>query len=277
MSNFSFTLLVLSGKFGQPRYVKILSSTSVPPPRYLRPPNSQAQGNGGPLPRIVHLQHIGGAFQSWDLAVDAEFNRGRPIQLLDETIECLRDAVKARPPDSYDAVYSLANRLSTRFTKTHSNDDYEEATALMERILDPNRPGDCPDSNSEVILGTSVDERPRLQIINALAMQASSASEKLEEANSYISQVVDLSSSESLEKSGELFFFESDEFSILKNCSQLLLQGPDVKGYLNHLAKWYRSKFHRINDISFALLPCATSSTLRLFQVVVFHRNFHLT
>jgi hypothetical protein len=33
---------------------------------------------------------------------------------------------------------------------THSNGDYEEATALLERILDPNQPGECPDSTRDL-------------------------------------------------------------------------------------------------------------------------------
>jgi hypothetical protein len=49
------------------------------------------------------------------------------------------------PPDSHDVLLRWPT-LYTRFIGTHSNDDYEEATALLERILDPNQPGECPDS-----------------------------------------------------------------------------------------------------------------------------------
>jgi hypothetical protein len=78
------------------------------------------------------------------LAVDAEFFRGR-VQSVDQVIECLRDATKMCPRDSHDVFFTLARILCTRFTETHSNDDYEEATALLERILDPDQPGECPD------------------------------------------------------------------------------------------------------------------------------------
>jgi hypothetical protein len=43
----------------------------------------------------------------------------------------------------------------------------------------------------------------------------------------------------------------SRKFSILKNCSQLLLQGPNItKSCLTELADWYKTKFHRTDNIS---------------------------
>ena len=88
------------------------------------------------------------AFVSLNVATDTEFNRGLPIGLLDEVVQCLRDAVKVCPPlaSSYHVFLALARQLHTRFMKTHSLDDYKEATALLENILDPNRSGGCPDS-----------------------------------------------------------------------------------------------------------------------------------
>ena len=144
------------------------------------------------------------AFVSFDMAIQVAFDRGLSIQLLDEAIECLRGAVKACPPGSHLVLLALARRLFTRFMKTRSNDDYEEATVLLERIIDPNLPGGCPDSiqvlassyaavlalfrstifenpeYSEVtisrlrtILSTSsVDGDLRLRFANALATQA---------------------------------------------------------------------------------------------------------
>jgi CHAT domain-containing protein/tetratricopeptide (TPR) repeat protein len=84
-------------------------------------------------------------------AVRAEVFRGR-VQLVDEVIEFLRDAVKLCPPDSYDVSNALADQLHCRFTYTHSNDDYEEATAILERILDPNQPGECSASMRDLAL-----------------------------------------------------------------------------------------------------------------------------
>jgi CHAT domain-containing protein len=182
------------------------------------------------------------AFKSLDQAVDTEFNRRRPIQSLDEVIECLRDAVEVCPPGSY-VLFALANQLCTRFTGTHSNVDYEEATALLERILDPNQPKECPESirvrasslatalahtrstvfknpeYSEVAISRlrtelsspSINERRRVLITESLEIQSRlrfaqySLAESLEEANSYTSQVVGLLSSPSLAKSGQLF------------------------------------------------------------------------
>ena len=86
------------------------------------------------------------SFIALNTAADAEFDRGLPIKLLDEIVQCLRDAVKVCVPNSYLVFVALANQLRTRFIKTHSLDDYEEATALLENILNPNRSGGCPDS-----------------------------------------------------------------------------------------------------------------------------------
>jgi CHAT domain-containing protein len=187
------------------------------------------------------------AFESLNEAAGIEFSRGRSIQLLDEVIECLRDGVKVCPPGSYSVLFALANRLSTRFMETHSMDDYEEATALLEGILNPNQPGDCPDSiralasplatvlaiarstifrnpeYSEMALSRlrislsspSIDESLRLAMAANMETHARerfthySLAENLEEANSYTSQAVDLLSSESLDES-EVLFFESD-------------------------------------------------------------------
>ena len=87
------------------------------------------------------------AFSYLREAVSVEFNRGLPTEMLAEVIECLRDAGKVHPPDSYDAwhevMYALACTLGIRSIKTHSKEDYEEATVVLERILEP---GGCPDS-----------------------------------------------------------------------------------------------------------------------------------
>ncbi|KAH9166514.1 hypothetical protein EDB89DRAFT_215867 [Lactarius sanguifluus] len=86
-------------------------------------------------------------------AVNAEFLQGRSVHLLDEVIECLRDAVKMGPPSSHLLLFALANALCIRILETHSNDDYEEATALLERVLHHNQSGECPDhSGSSFII-----------------------------------------------------------------------------------------------------------------------------
>ena len=246
------------------------------------------------------------AFVSLDRAASVEFNRGRPIQLLDEVIECLRGAVKLCPPGpiSYDVLYSLANQLCFRFIfmETHSNSDYEGAMTLLEMILDPNQPGKCPDSSRDlasrlavvfalarsvifedpqysevatsrlrIALSTSsvqFDERLRLQITDASAMQASerfaqySLAGSLEEAKSYTSQAVDISYSESMGKSEELFLESNavrDSYSMTRMAEKIqYLEGllPNTldtdrhKKCLHILAELHQSKFRRTNDLS---------------------------
>jgi CHAT domain-containing protein/tetratricopeptide (TPR) repeat protein len=241
-----------------------------------------------------------GAFLSLDQAVGV-VTRGWPIQLLDEVIECLRDAVKVCPPGSYSVLFALAHQLFTRFTESHSNDDFEESTALLESILDSNWPGECPDSIRDLALAlaavlavsrstflenpeysevtisrlrtllssSSVDEHLRVQVADVLAMQARgrfnqySLTEDLEEANSYTSQAVDLASSESLGKSGKLFRESNavrETYSTtaiqekIQHLEKLLSVTPPGtkhhKNCLTELANWYKTKFHRTDNIS---------------------------
>ena len=247
----------------------------------------------------------GVAFSHLREAADIEFNRGLPTEILDEVIECLRGAEKARPP-SYDerhkVTYALAYTLSNRFSKAHSKEDYEEVTAVLERILEP---GGCPDSfriiplslyiaiaherfslfhepeYSEVAISRLrallrpefnspfLDEEFRLLLTSSLAIQTDirfrdySLSESLEETNSYISQLVNASSSSTLAKSAELFSWPEEvretysatdiqqKIGHLENL--LLITPPGTNRYiecLGNLENWYESKFLRTNDIS---------------------------
>jgi tetratricopeptide (TPR) repeat protein len=248
----------------------------------------------------ISTESLEGVFKSLNWAADAEFKQGRPIQLLGDVIECLQDAVKVYP-GSYGVSLVLAYQLYNRFEDTHSKDDYEEATALLKRILDPDQPGDCPDSfrdqasflatllayarssifrnpeYSEVAISRlrtllsspSIDEGLRLTFTESLAIRARerfaqySLAENLEEANSYTPQLVDLSSSESLEKSG-ILFLESDaardSYSMtrmaekIQHLEELLSVTPPGTEHHNKclgiLARWYESKFRRTNNIS---------------------------
>ena len=180
------------------------------------------------------------AFISLKQALDAESNRGQHIQLLDEVIECLRDAEKLYPPGSYGLPFFLANQLFTRVMETPSNGDYDDAIAILERILDPNQPGKCPSpimnqappllailvysrsaafpnpeysevaiSRLRALLQSSfIDEDDRFDISELLLtllrerVTNYDLAEGLEEANSYHSQAVGLSA-QILEKSGD--------------------------------------------------------------------------
>ncbi|KAH9059785.1 CHAT domain-containing protein [Lactarius vividus] len=241
------------------------------------------------------------AFTYLNKAVDAEYNRDLPIQLLDQVIECLRDAVKMCPPGSHLISLGLARILCTRFFKVHSNDDYEEAMGLLEKLLDPNQPGERPDSiralalsqtaqltlvrstifkNPEDIEGaifrlravlssSSVDEELRCHYAEGLSILVNirsaqySLAESHEEANSYLSQVVDLSYSQSLAKSGG---YNPGSNAVLETYSTAALQqkiqhfkelisdtAPRTEHHrflLSGLANIYRTKFSRTKDIS---------------------------
>jgi tetratricopeptide (TPR) repeat protein len=241
------------------------------------------------------------AFSYLTEATEIESNRGLTTEIMDEVIECLRDAVKAYPPDSHGAwhqvMYALAKTLELRFRITHSKNDCEEADALLERILEP---GGCPDSfrdqasqlHVSLAMGRSVffdepeysgvalsrlrtylsspslDEEHRVSFTEALAIQSNhrfaefNLDESLEESNSYISQLVNASSSSSLAKSAEISWLEGvrETFSAtdvqqkIEHLENLLsTTPPGTKRYiecLGHLEKWYESKFHHTNNIS---------------------------
>ncbi|KAH9179047.1 hypothetical protein EDB89DRAFT_770508 [Lactarius sanguifluus] len=178
-------------------------------------------------------------------AVIAEFCEGR-LESLDQVIECLRDAVKIRSPESHGVWFPLANTLLVRFVVAHSNDDYKEAMVLIEGVLDPKQPGGCPDSvrgkatilvalfaharsaifqnprYSQVAMShlraslssPFLDEGFRLEFTKNLAMESRkrfkhySLPESLEEADSNTSRLVDSSSSQSPEISGVLILEE---------------------------------------------------------------------
>ncbi|KAH9047494.1 CHAT domain-containing protein [Lactarius deliciosus] len=250
------------------------------------------------------------AFMPLGLAVMDEFNRGRSVQSLDKVVECLRDAARLCPPgsESHPVLYALAATSGIRFLGTHSNEDYEEGMALLERILDPNQPGECPDSirgaalflaSGLAFIRSLIFKNPeyseiaisRLRAflnsspISALARRITTRvlarqnrerfrdynlAESLEEANSYTSQLVDLSSSQSLEESGEIpreirrLLFESDavqeSYSMermseeIQHLEELLSNTPPGTphhtGFLRDLEERYKSKYYHTNDIS---------------------------
>ncbi|KAH9059787.1 CHAT domain-containing protein [Lactarius vividus] len=207
----------------------------------------------------ISAEFLVAAFKNLDNAVNTEFLRELPIPLLDEVIQCLRDAVKVCPLGSYEVLFALANQLSTRFFKTCSNDDYEDATALFERILDPNQHGECPDSirhaaTSHITLNavvrsaaprkpeftevaisrlraelssSSIDEGLRFHAAGFLSVLVGNRfrnyglAESHEEANSYVSRAVGLLSSQSIAKSGE---YVSELKTVLGTYSTAALQ-----------------------------------------------------
>ena len=243
------------------------------------------------------------AFVSLANANNAQYRRGRPIESLDEVIECLRNAVEACPPGSNNALVSLklVGQLRTRFITTLSLDDYEEATALLEKILDPSQPGGCKDSicgvasllvteldvirnhyftnpeYSEVAISrlratlssSSIDEELRFHFTEVSSMlvrrrfEDYNLSENLEEANSNISRLVGLSSSQSPAKPGMLL---SETYHVRETYSTTGMQQriqileemlskipPGTEHYrqcLSGLANWYESKFRRTKDTS---------------------------
>ncbi|KAH9055415.1 CHAT domain-containing protein [Lactarius vividus] len=244
------------------------------------------------------------AFVSLGNAVITELSRQWVVQPLyhDKVIECLREAVKLCPPSSHQVLLVLAAILLASFMETRSNEDYEEAMALLDGILDPNQPGECPDSirdealhlagtfacarsitfrnpeYSEVtisrlrtVLNSSSIDGPSRRLTTKLMMtqirerfRHYSLAESLEEADSYASQLVSLSSSQNMENSrehllevGPVLGWESYPMEritkSIQDLEELLSNTPP--GTLHHehllsqLGEWYTSKYYHTNDI----------------------------
>jgi CHAT domain-containing protein len=75
-------------------------------------------------------------------AVSAQFGQFNERQEpSDKVIECLREANR-RLPDSYNVSNSLGISLYYRFSTTYSNDDYEEGTTILDKVIHAPGPGD---------------------------------------------------------------------------------------------------------------------------------------
>ena len=237
------------------------------------------------------------AFMFLSDAAVATSTRRRSVQFLNEVIECLRDAVEVRPPDSDRVLLGLANVLSSRACATHSNDHFEDAMALLERIIDPNQSEGCPDSirsaasalasslaffrssvlkNPEfaeeaisyqraILRSPSINETFRYSTTEALATRARerftqfSLAEGLEEANSYVSQVVDFSSTRGLGYLSETdAVYDAYTATTIEQKIQhfeellpnTLPESEDHRDYLVELAHCYKTKFSRTNEFS---------------------------
>src|SRR5712671_6599201 len=69
----------------------------------------------------------------------------------EKVIECLREANR-RLPNSHQLSIALACVLSNRFHITYSNDDYEEATAILDKVIASRSPGDVPNRYQDIAL-----------------------------------------------------------------------------------------------------------------------------
>jgi CHAT domain-containing protein len=65
----------------------------------------------------------------------------------EQLIECLREA-NARLPDFHDVPYALSLCIFMRFDATKSNDDYDDAVAVLDRIIASHSSADDPDLRS---------------------------------------------------------------------------------------------------------------------------------
>ena len=215
------------------------------------------------------------AFTPLNVAADEEFNRGLPVELLDEVIGCQRDAVKVCSPSSCYIFIELVGQLRNRFVKTLSLDDYEEAMALLENILDPNQPGEYPDpirdlasalATELVIARSSIFKNPEYLEVAISRLRAELSSPSLDEVLRFqfshaLSNIVgdrftyyslreNLEEAEDVQKTYSMTTLQDKIRHFEEQLSNTPPEAESHQYYLIYLATWYRSKFLRTNDTS---------------------------
>jgi hypothetical protein len=86
-------------------------------------------------------------------ARDTENSRARIPS--EKAIGCLRKAI-IRLPNLYQVSFVLAKSLERRCQITHSDDDYNEATAILDELINFRGPGDTPSPFRDFFLKTAV-------------------------------------------------------------------------------------------------------------------------
>jgi len=76
--------------------------------------------------------------------MNSYFLHSPPSEYLDTLIDLLRDANKRLGSHYPERPGQLAQQLYLRFSQTHSSDDYEEAMALLDKIITSDPDKDCP-------------------------------------------------------------------------------------------------------------------------------------
>jgi hypothetical protein len=84
--------------------------------------------------------------------VVSEISLDAPAQLLDQLIECLREARKHRP-DVVQGRLALAATLLCRYNMTSVDDDYEEAASILDEIITNSSPENSQDRFVSVARG----------------------------------------------------------------------------------------------------------------------------
>jgi hypothetical protein len=112
--------------------------------------------------------------------VVSKIRPGIPAQPLDELIECLRAARKRRP-DLLEGRIIFAISLVSRYVMTSVNDDYEEATSILDEIMAYSSPGNSQAQDTSLAKARAF----ATGLVTALAMMRSATYETpeyLEEA-----------------------------------------------------------------------------------------------
>jgi tetratricopeptide (TPR) repeat protein len=224
----------------------------------------------------------------------SQIGRGKRVQPLDQVIECTREALKICPPDFSDIHLGFAGALTIRYLILHLEEDYKEATAVLEQVIS-SHPDNVsapallaglvhtrsvvyknPELSEEAmshfrtLLGNpSFPDQLRASATEALAIHTRlrfkrfGRTEDLLNARSGISEIVDLSPSQSMRASGrgiaQLNAVQAPyNVNAVDNRIQHLLgilstssPGSDQhRMYLRSLVGWCDAKFSFTNDLA---------------------------
>ena len=101
-------------------------------------------------------------------ALDA-YSRGKQLKVIDQAIECLREALESCSPGSHQVKVSfdLSNLLAVRFLVHHGNEYYEEAKLLLDPLTAS--PGNlpCPYRHQALALKAALEHARSIKSPNA--------------------------------------------------------------------------------------------------------------
>src|SRR6267154_5746962 len=90
--------------------------------------------------------HLTNSLQALTRAALDAYSRDKQLKVIDQAVECLREALETCSPGSHlvRVSFDLSNLLAVRFLVYHADDNCEEAKVLLDPLTASPSPGDSP-------------------------------------------------------------------------------------------------------------------------------------
>jgi CHAT domain-containing protein len=94
----------------------------------------------------ISLFYLTNSLQALTRAALDAYSCGKQLKVIDQSIECLREALKTCSPGSHQVrvSFDLSNLLAIRFLVHHADENLEEAKVLLDPLTTSPSPGDSP-------------------------------------------------------------------------------------------------------------------------------------